>query len=228
MTQELEQSSEKSSPDKPSLRSGGSVTWAVAIATVLIVALLVGAYLVSRVLDVTEGVLSLPERAAQGLEKIFKAEVTVESDSFVLADQSIAELAVLERQVVTTTKYESSFFGVKATAIIKGVYRVKAGYDLTKPYSFSIDEETGIVEATLPEAEILSIETESQEVFYLSENMINSIDSQEWQNAYRENRLAAEQEAKGLGLLEETRERFLERAKDLLNAQGMEISLPAF
>ena len=90
---------------------------------------------------------------------------------------------------------------------------VKTGYDLSKPYSFTLDEKGKVLHAELPDAEILSIETESQEIFYLSESMISSIDPEEWEDAYRENRLAAERETRSLGILEETRKRAEESAK---------------
>ena len=198
-----------------------SVAWPIAF--VLVAALGVAGYLGHRFLQTTEEVISLPERAASGLGRLFKSDVHVENNSFVVADQSIAEFAVMERQLVTTTKYETSFLGVKAIAIIKGVYTVKSGYDLSKDYSFTMDEMGQLVEVSLPEAEILSIETESQGVFHLSENILNTIDPAEWEDAYRQNREAAEQEAQDLGLLIETRERFLQRAGDLLGAHGLDL-----
>lgn len=196
------------------------------MAVVLVVALLVGAYLVLQALDTAERVASIPQRAAQGLGKMLESKVVVDNDSLVVSDRSIAELAIMERRIVTTTKYETSFLGVVATAIIKGVYMVKTGYDLGKPYSFTLDDTGKVLQAELPDAEILSIETESQEIFYLSQSMISSIDPEEWEDAYRENRLAAERETRSLGILEETRERFLERASDLLGAGGVRVEMP--
>lgn len=222
-----ESEKQKSGTACPGSRWIGAAAWPVAVVVVLVAALLAGVYLFTRALDTAERIVSIPERAAEGLGKIFESKVVVDSDSLVVADRSIAELAIMERRIVTTTKYETSFIGVKATAIIKGVYRVKTGYDLGKPYHFNLDAAGKVVQAELPQPEILSIETENQEIFYLSESMISSIDPEEWEDAYRENRLAAEQEAKSLGILEETRERFLERASDLLGGQGLGIEMPA-
>ncbi len=202
------------------------VVWAIALAAVLLVALLVAAILGSKALDTAQQVVATPQRVAEGLGKIFESKVVIENDSLVVTDRPIAELAVTERRIMTTTKYETSFLGVRATAIIKGSYLVKAGYDLSKPYSFRLDAASRVLQAQLPEAEILSIQTENQEIFYLSENVINSIDPEEWEQAYRENRLAAEREADSLGILEEARERFLQRASDLLGAGGIQVEMP--
>lgn len=210
------------SPERKHSRSH----WPLAFALIAITAIAVGGYLYSQTLGSVEKVLDLPQKAADGLARIFGSEVEIDNNSFTVGDQGIAELALVERKLITTTKYESSFLGNKATAIIKGVYRVKTGYDLDKDYTIEFDETNSIVRANLPEPEILSIETESQEVFYLDQSLLNKIDPDEWQDAYAKNREAAELEVANEGLLEETRRRFLERAADLLGGHGLSIEAP--
>ena len=199
------------------------------LVAVLIAAMAIGALLYVRTLrageDTIVAIVDLPRRAADGLGRMFKTDVTVSNDSFAIADTGIAELALMERRLVTTTKYEASFIGAKATAIIKGVYIVKTGYDLSGEYDLSFDDEGTIVRAVMPPPEILSIETESQEVFYLDESLLKGIDSEEWEEAYQLNRDAAKAQAIETGLLDATRQRFLERAGDLLGTDGIAIEL---
>ena len=213
----VEENERSSSPKK-------SPAWPIAVAAIFIVGFLIAGYLFKRSFDTADEVTTWPAKAATSLSRLFNTDVTVSSNSLNIGDDTIAELALVERQMLTTTKYETSFLGSKATVIIKGNYTVKAGYDMNKDYALTYDETGKVIHADLPDPEILSVQTNKQEVYYLDESLLNRIDSEDWEDAFAANRQAAELEARHFGILQEAQKRFYERGMDILAPQGIELA----
>src|SRR6266446_5389848 len=155
---------------KRSLKTSAASLWPVA-AAIMFVALIAGAvwiYFLYRAANAGDRVLRWPEEAANRLASIFQSKVTVSGTSFTLAEKNIAELALVQRRIVCHTKYDASFLRSDAVVIVKGVYTIKAGYNLNEPFDIRFDESGHVVTAAFPPVRILSISEESRENYFVS------------------------------------------------------------
>jgi hypothetical protein len=149
-----------------------SIRLAIAL-VIIIAALVVAAYLVfvwmpARVARNTkevavEGVRELGEfgRAlAEDVDKIvnFRPKVTTGGVTVVEASREIAELSTIEKTFEHTYTYESTWLGSTKRIKITGTFVAKAGYDLTKPFAIDVSADRMTIRATLPPAQLNSIE----------------------------------------------------------------------
>lgn len=202
-----------------------SKLWPIALALCCI-SLIAGAiifYFVYRSFNSVDQVLSWPERAAQRLAEMFQAKVDISGDSFTLDDKNIAELAILQRRVVCHTRYDTSWGGSKAVVIVRGVYTIKTGYDLNKPFTITFDEYKGLVNADFSSPEILSITTDSIENYYVDEGLVKRLTPEDMMQAYRENLERARKESEEIGLLKDTERQMMQRMNDLLGAFAKQV-----
>ena len=198
---------------------------------VVIVALLITAltaltfYFTKRSFDVGDRMVNWPGRIADKLGKLFQTNVSVENNSFTLGQKDIAELAVVQRRIICTTKYQASWPGSEAIVIVQGVYTIKAGYDLKEGYHLTFDEHGRALSVQLPEPKVLSNTTESQKVIFDSQGVLKKLPPREMEVACAQNLNQAKLEANDLGLLDDARARIKKRLGDLIGDDAARINL---
>ena len=208
------------------VKGGGQINWPFAVICLAIITAVAGIvfYTGKRGFDVSDQVLDWPGKVAGKLGTLFQANVDVENSSFTLEQSDIAELAVIQRRVVCVSKYKAKWAGSEALVIVKGIYTVKAGYDLGEGYSILLNEADGSVDFILPDPKVLSNTTESQEIFHSSEGILKKLTPDEVAAAYKQNLEQAKAEANNLGLLEEAEARIRERLLDLIGSDVPEVN----
>ena len=200
--------------------------WQTAIVLVIAACLIAALtfYFTKKTYDVTNRVLNWPGRIAEKLGKLFQSKVSITNTSFTLDQKDIAELAVVQRRIVCTTKYDGTWLGSEATVIIQGAYTVKAGYDLNGCH-LSFDEHGKSVSVQLPEPQILSITTDSQKVFFASQGIIKKIPPKEMETVFAQNLEQARREANDLGVLADAKAHISDRLNDLLGDDVRQINI---
>jgi len=155
----------------------------LALSLTLTLLLLAAAFLIDRV-------ASLPARAVHSAANQAAIEVAKVRDAFtelfrmqpkirlrenVVIDQTATtpELAVVSRDVEVTRDAMQTWWGSTKTIRMRGVYRVKAGFDLSHELQVQV-EESGIA-VGVPRAKILSVEPISMNIEELRDGLWNKI-----------------------------------------------------
>ncbi len=148
------------------------------------------------------------------LETITQNQITQEGSSLEIQTNNIQELAVIERDSQSIIKYETLFLGSKKTLILKGNFKIKAGFDLTKASQFSIIN--GKVSGHPPKAEILSVEMIDYEIFHSQDGAFNKLTPQDQESATNALLEQARQDAQNSNLRQQAELQFQQRLDDLM------------
>jgi len=159
---------------------------------------------------------SLRDAVGRALSAVTGQRVTITANTVTLEKSNISELNVVQRKTQTITKLETAYLRSKATLILRGDFLVKAGYDLTKPFSMSVNEETGEVTANFPPAKITSVEMKHTEVFFTDNGLITKITPEIQQMATDQMIAQARLDAERSDLKQEAEAQLAQRLKDLL------------
>ena len=196
--------------------------WAgVGLALVILAGGFVGWLLLVRPAEKAAG--GLRQAVAGALEKITGERVTLSSNTVTLQKSNISELNVIQRKTQTMTKIETSMFGSKATLILRGDFIVKAGFDLTKPLSVTVNDTTGEVRADFPPAKITSVELKHYEVYFSDNGLINKITPEQTGLATQQMLAQARLDAEKSDIKEEAERQLQTRLKDLLGRDAKKI-----
>lgn len=168
---------------------------------------------------------TLRHAVAHALERITGQQVTVHSNTVTLQKTNIAELSVVQRKTQTILRHETSLLGSKSTLILRGDFLVKAGFDLTKPFSVHFNEETGEVRADFPPAKITSVELIHYEVYFAESGVINKIKPEDQELATQLMLAQARLEAERSDIKEEAEVQLARRLKDILGLRAQKIYL---
>ena len=179
------------------------------------VALPVTAYLLVKtpgeIVDKTGQVVDKIGAAVRGL---FGSKVSITSTSQIMFPETIAELALVQRTVAATTKYQSNFLGYDySTLVTVGTYRIKVGIELDKATG-RWEPDTQTLYLDLPEPKVLSFETIKQEHIFQQVAMTNPLEPEETQAAHNANVEAAKKQASDPEILSEAALRMEERISD--------------
>jgi len=205
-------------------QSGMGWLWAgIGLALVILAGGFVGWLLLVRPAEKAAG--GLRDTVVNALEKITGERFTVASNTITLQKTNIAELNVVQRKTQTMTKIETTMFGSKATLILRGDFVVKAGFDLTKPLSVTVNDTTGEVRADFPPAKITSVELKNFEVFFSDNGLINKITPEHQGMATQQMLAQARLDAEKSDLKEEAETQLQTRLKDLLGRDAKKIML---
>ncbi|MGF1656470.1 MAG: DUF4230 domain-containing protein [Verrucomicrobiales bacterium] len=118
-------------------------------------------------------------RVAQGVRsavmEVAQVEPRVVVNNTVHFEESVAvtELALEERRTMVEREFEHSWMGSTKRITMRGTYVVKAGFDLTRP--FSVIVEGARAEIYLPPARILSVEAVNVEVREMRGGLWNKV-----------------------------------------------------
>lgn len=100
--------------------------------------------------------------------------VTVNEQVFYEQTSPVLELAVIERDMVVERETEDTWLGSTKRIRVRGKFRVKAGFDLTRPWSARIvGDNAEVVEVQMPPAKLLSVEQQKVEVLTMDDGLWN-------------------------------------------------------
>lgn len=156
----------------------------------LIVAAAIAVHLavIRPVAAVAEKAVEVPDKIAgrmfdfgkygiDAFKAIFQSQVNVVSTTTVCDATSIAELAVLKRNIREIIDYKKTDYASTKHIIAEQTFVAKIGFDLASKFSASYDSSKQTVTIILPEPKILSLEAlNPAPVYYLDESgYINKI-----------------------------------------------------
>ena len=159
-----------------------------------------------------------PERTAMRVSKAFaelghlQPRITIKDRVFFEQTKSVLELAVVSRETQVEREMEHEWLGSKKKMRLRGTYLVKAGFDLTQPFSVRVDGSR--IETKLPPPQILSVDTKDIEVTVFENGLWNKISPAELENELRALPVLARQKAGESGLQKEAFDAFTARVRD--------------
>ena len=192
----------------------------------LLVALLVLAWLGLRVFERGMG------NTVSGLEKVLGAITSsntriVEGRAEISQTSQISELALVEMKMSATRSFENESYVLKylpagtKKLIIRGEYRVTAGYKLEPGVSLSM--ENGVPVARFPDPEILSVELLDFQQLSEKDGWMNQITPQDREQLIKELSIQMRQEAQRSGILDIVESNLRTRLRDLLGAGEVKV-----
>jgi hypothetical protein len=173
---------------------------------------------------------------ASGLEKVLGAITRsdtriVEGRAEISQPNQISELALIEMKMAATRSFENEGFVLKylpagtKRLIIRGEYRVTAGYKLEPGVSLRM--ENGVPVARFPEPEILSVELLDFQQLNEKDGWMNEITSQDREQLIKELNLQMRLEAQRSGVLDILEASLRTRLRDLLGADEVKVERAA-
>lgn len=167
-----------------------------------------------------------------GLEKVLGAITgsetrIVEGRAEIRETSEISELALAEMSLSATRSFENEAFVLRyfpagtKRLIVRGHYKVKAGYKLKPGVSLSMKD--GKPVARFPEPEILSVELIDYQPLSEKEGWANDITADDRAQLLRELRNQMRMEAQNNGLLDMVEATLRTRLRDLLGADEIVI-----
>ena len=169
---------------------------------------------------------------ASGLEKVLGAITRsdtriVEGRAEITETAEISELSLLEMKMSATRSFENEAFVLRylpagtKKLIVKGDYRVTAGYKLEPGVSLRI--ENGVPVARFPEPEILSVELIDYQALSEEDGWANDVTSEDRAQLLRELRQQMRVEARRSGILDMVEASLRTRLRDLLASGDVKI-----
>jgi hypothetical protein len=154
----------------------------------------------------------------------FSLTPTIIQDHKVVLQQSapIAEFAVLKKEGAYEFTWIHTWLGSEKKIEIKGTYRAKAGFDLSEPFTVTLEKD-GTVRADLPPARLLSLEKTGDLDFNDSNGWFNKVTSAERSEVLNTFEHKVREEMLQAGLLQEAEKQALERLQDLARRNGQEM-----
>jgi hypothetical protein len=167
-----------------------------------------------------------------GLEKVLGAITNsdtriVEGRAEIIEKSEITELALVEMKMSATRSFENETFVLKYFSggtkrlIVRGEYRVTAGYKLNPGVSLRMDGTTPV--ARFPEAQILSVELIDYQPLSEESGWWNGITPEDRAQVLRELRQQMKIEAQKSGVLDIVESTLRTRLKDLLGAGDVKV-----
>ena len=132
----------------------------------------------------------------------------------------ILELAVLSREASVERETENTWLGSTKHLRMRGLYRVKAGYDLRQPVTATIDGEHGdTVRVQMPAAKLLSVELEKLDVLTMDNGLWNHVQPEEFQQEVNLLNLEARRKAQDEHLADEAQRLLTEQLQQKLGPE---------
>jgi len=160
-------------------------------------------------------------------------KVTVSDRVFFEQTTSVLELAVVSRETQVEREMEHEWLGSTKRIKLRGVFRVKAGFDLTQPFTVRVQDQRILTQ--LPPPRILSVDQLDVEVLAFQNGAWNRIKSGDLENEIRYLPMLARKKASEAGLQREAlavlatrlREKFAPDYEVELKIDEPRLSLPA-
>lgn len=159
-------------------------------------------------------------------------QVTVNQRVVLTQTAPIAELAVVTKEELVTLGFDEHLEVLslqipltekKLTA--EATYRLKAGFDLTEPFSVEINPVTHAVSAEMPRAKILSVERVGDLIYHGEDAMLNRIMDDERTQILNSLDQAAHDAAEKSSLKIEAEQKVTERLNQLMSHNGQSLQI---
>jgi hypothetical protein len=173
---------------------------------------------------------TIPERLAKKVQQAFhdtfqvSPEIQVNQTIVFGQISPIAEFAVVTQEQLMEYDYRSQMtLGshpipfTEKKIWLRAPYRIKAGFDLHKPFRVKIDSKTGRIQADLPAAEILSVERHGDLRVEGNDGWLNKVTDSERQSALNALDQQARAEAEKSNLKEQAQDQASARLKELFD-----------
>ena len=187
------------------------LNWKATIVLLAVVAALFIAFIFYRI-------ETWPARTARDVSRAFaevahlQPRITVRDRVFFEQTTSVLELAVVSRETQVEREMEHEWLGSKKRIKLRGVYHVKAGFDLTQPFTVRVDDRT--ITTALPPPRILSVDQKDIEVLAFENGIWNRIRPEDVESAVRALPVVARQKAAESGIQKEALELFEKRLRE--------------
>jgi len=187
------------------------LNWKATIVLLALIAALFAAFLFYRI-------ETWPARTALNVSRAFaevahlQPRITVHDRVFFEQTTSVLELAVVSRETQVEREMEHEWLGSKKRIKLRGVYHVKAGFDLTQPFSVRVDDRT--ISTTLPPPRILSVDQQDIEVLAFENGIWNRIRAEDLEGEIRSLPILARQKAGETGIQQEALTLFEKRLRE--------------
>jgi len=157
-----------------SSRGGGKI-WAFFMGlTLLVIGSMAGFYFF-----IAKPAVSPMNRFAEALGQVTQEKVKVSGNSVVLSTEEKRELVVVERQMQSFVKYETKWLHSDKMIIVKGDFRVKAGFDLADFEGFELNGDQ--VVGSWPEAKVISVDLLDYEVLHSKSGLVNKLQGNDYE-----------------------------------------------
>jgi len=108
-----------------------------------------------------------------------RPKVTVGGHTVVEASREIAELSTIQKTFEHTYTYQSTWLGSTKRIEMAGTFVAKAGYDMTKPFAIDVSPDGSTIRATLPPAQLNSVEQVTVKVLEDKDGFWNKVSAEE-------------------------------------------------
>ncbi len=158
--------------------------------------------------------------------------ITVNQRVVLTQTAPIAELAIVTKEELVTLGFTKHFevlsYAVPLTEkklTAEAVYRLKAGFDLSQPFSVEIDPATHNLRATMPHAKILSVEQIGDLTYRADDAVLNRITDEERAKILNDLHAAARDAAEESTLKSDAEQQVTQRLKELMKHNGQPIQI---
>jgi hypothetical protein len=183
-------------PSTLPIRGRGVSSWVIVVALLGIIWLATlylfffkaPAALVDKGFESAEKSYSLARKVAKDVIQAlqFQPQVTIGSEVVYEQSAPILELATVERRFAQTYSWENKWLGSTKRIELRGTFLAKAGYDMTKRFVVQISPDGKDVRASVPAAQILSMELQSEQILQDDPGLWNSLSVQDREQAKNE------------------------------------------
>jgi len=202
-----------------------TIRWVTALAAILALAWLA----IHTIERVSGGATS---KLSQGLDKVLGAITStntriVEGRAEIVEKSDVSELALMEVKMSATRSFESETYVMKylpagtKRLIVRGEYRIAAGYKLVPGVSLRI--ENGVPVAKFPKPTILSVELTDFQILSEKDGWANAVNAEDRAQVLRELRQQMRIEAEKSGVLDNVDSALRTRLKDLMGVPDVKI-----
>ncbi len=169
-----------------------------------------------------------PARVRDAFAAVAGVQPRVTVNEHVVFEQSqpVLQLAVLERQMIVERETTNTWLGSTKRLRVRGIYRVKAGFDLTQPFSVNVDGALAQrVQVRLPPPRLLSAELEKLDVLTVDSGLWNRVQPEEFADEVAALNTDARLKANQEGMITEAKKTFATQLEERLGeGHRLEIS----
>ena len=187
------------------------LSWKAVLVLIVAIVAGVGAWIFYRI-------ETWPERTAARVSQAFaelghlQPKITIRDRVFFEQTKSVLELAVVSRETQVEREFEHEWLGSTKRMRLRGTYQIRAGFDLTQPFSVKVNGRG--IQTILPPPRILSVDSKDIEVTVFENGLWNKISPAELENELRALPNLARQKAGEAGLQKEAFDAFTARVRD--------------
>lgn len=178
-----------SQPPAPSRSIRRALALVIIIAALTLAAFVIGVWMPGELVRQTKGVAiqgardihELGRQLAGEIDAVIhvRPKVTTGGHTVVEARREIAELSTVEKTFEHSYTFESTWLGSTKRIEMKGTFIAKAGYDLSKPFVIDVSPDGTTIRATLPPAQLNSVEQVKVTVVEDKDGLWNRVSAEE-------------------------------------------------